>query len=245
MVWVWIVLGGTFSGVLINYLADVLPESRKLSKPRCPSCERPFNLREYLLLTKCIGCGKRPRTRPIMVHASAIIFTIFLKYFPFSSLSFLATLPLLIFVGVIVVIDFEHRLVLFETSIFGFVLCLVYGIFLHGLKITLLGGLGGLLIMLSFYFMGKGFTRVIGWIKHQKLETVAFGFGDVTLGTILGLLTGWPMVVGAIVITMLVFVAFSFGLFIYLIATKKYEAFASTLPFTTFLVIGAVAILYF
>jgi len=98
--------------------------------------------------------------------------------------------------------------------------------------------------MLSFYYLGIAFTKIAGKLRHQKIDEVAFGFGDVCLGTILGLLTGWPSIVGAFFISILAFVAFSFVLFFALFLAKKYHAFSNTLPFTTFLIIGVIAIFY-
>ena len=142
------------------------------------------------------------------------------------------------------VIDIEHRVVLVETSIFGFVLFFLYGIRLRDLLSTIFGALAGFLTMLTFYILGIAFTKVAGKLRHQKINEVAFGFGDVCLGTILGLLTGWPLLVGAFFISIFAFVAFSLVLFFALFLTKRYHAFSNTLPFTTFLILGAIAIFY-
>jgi len=63
------------------------------------------------------------------------------------------------------VIDIEHRLVLFETSIVGFVLFSIYGIILRGFINTIIGALAGFLIMLLFYFLGMAFTKIIGKLR--------------------------------------------------------------------------------
>jgi hypothetical protein len=133
---------------------------------------------------------------------------------------------------------------LFETSIFGFVLFLIYGIILNGLSRTMIGALAGFLIMLLFYFLGIALTTIAGKIRHQKIDEVAFGFGDVLIGLILGLLTGWPSIFEAITISIYAFGAFSFVLFLALLLSKRYRAFASALPFTPFLILGAIAIFY-
>jgi hypothetical protein len=88
--------------------------------------------------------------------------------------------------GVIVVIDLEHRLVLFQTSLVGLGLCLVYGWVLRGISTALLGGLAGFGIMLAFFILGIVFTRLVGLMRGKKVGEVAFGFGDVFAGTFLG-----------------------------------------------------------
>ena len=142
------------------------------------------------------------------------------------------------------VIDIEHRVVLIQTSIFGFGLFFLYGIILHGLLNSILGALAGFVITLTFYFLGAALTKIAGKLRHQEINEVAFGFGDVNLGTVLGLLTGWPPIVGAIFLSILAFSAFSFVLLFVLIFTKKYQAFSNALPFTVFLILGAVAMFY-
>jgi prepilin signal peptidase PulO-like enzyme (type II secretory pathway) len=169
---------------------------------------------------------------------------ILLIYFPFAGLSFWATLPILTLLGVILVIDIEHRLVLTETSILGLVLFLIYGIILNGVKITLFGGLAGFLIMLVFFIFGLVFTKVIGRIRHKEIDEVAFGFGDVSAGTIIGLLAGWPVVIGAIIIAIIAFGAYSLIYILVLLITKKYSAFSSALPFAPFLILGLIVIYY-
>jgi len=235
---------GLMSGVLINYLADILPVQRWITFPLCSTCNQRYTIKDYLLFRKCSNCGKRASTRSIIVLISATVACILLKYYPFSILSFWATLPLLIFLGVIMVIDIEHHAVLLKTNIFGFILCTIYGIILRGFSRTIAGALGGLLIMLSFYFLGIAFSKVIGILRHQKIHEVAFGFGDVCIGTVLGLLTGWPSIVGAVVITILAFGGFSLVVLLSLLLSKRYNAFSSALPFAPFLILGVLVIFY-
>ena len=239
-----VVIVGGIIGILINYFSDVLPVSRRIARPLCRVCNQPYSIRDYLISYRCSICGNRTSARSIIVLISAIVICVLLKFFPFSILGFWATLPILVFLGVIMVIDIEHRVVLVQTSIFGFVLFFLYGIRLSDLLSTIFGALGGFLIMLIFYYLGIAFTKIAGKLRHQKIDEVAFGFGDVFVGTILGLLTGWPSIVGAIFISILASVAFSLVLLLALLLAKRYHAFSNTLPFTTFLILGVIAIFY-
>jgi leader peptidase (prepilin peptidase) / N-methyltransferase len=239
-----VVIFGGIVGVLINYFSDVLPISRRFTQPICEECKQPFSIKEYLIFSSCSTCGKKVSTRPIIVLICSILICILLKYFLLSTLSFWAALPILVFLGVIMVIDIEHRVVLLQTSIFGFVLLFLYGIRLHGFLSTIFGALAGFLIMLIFYFLGIVVTKIAGKLKHREINEVTFGFGDVWIGTILGLFAGWPYIIGAIFISILASAAFSIVLLVVLFLSKKYRAFASTLPFTTFLILGAIVIFY-
>jgi hypothetical protein len=144
------VLGGLLLGILINYLSDVLPASRRPA----PDCEGAYTLKDYLLDWRCADCGRRHPTRHGVVLAVCALVGALLAWFTPRGLFWPAWLPLLVFLGVIFVVDLEHRLVLFETSLFGLVICFVYGWVLHGFTTTLLGGLGGLGIMLAFFILG-------------------------------------------------------------------------------------------
>ncbi len=239
-----IVIIGGIIGNLINYFSDVLPVSRRFSRPLCSVCHQPYSIKDYLVSFRCSRCGNRTSTRTIIVLFSAIVLCILVNFFPFSILGFWAALPILIFLGVIMVIDIEHRAVLFETSIFGFVLFCIYGMIMNGLLRTIIGALAGFLIMLIFYYLGIALTTIAGKIRHQKIDEVAFGFGDVCFGLILGLLTGWPSIFRAITISIYAFGAFSLVLFFALLLSRRYRAFASALPFTPFLILGAIMIFY-
>jgi prepilin signal peptidase PulO-like enzyme (type II secretory pathway) len=179
-----------------------------------------------------------------VVLGVSILLCIALYFFPFYTLSFWATLPVLVFLGVITVIDIEHHLVLFETTLFGIVLLAIYGISLHGLVNAVYGGLGGFAILLSIYFLSIGFSKLIGLLRGKNIHGVVFGFGDVSAGSFLGLLTGWPAVAGAIMIAFLAFAVFSVAYLGVLVLTRQYKAFTSALPFAPFLVLGTIAVFY-
>ncbi len=235
---------GILCGQLINYLADVLPGARQITEPACGTCLQPYGLMDYLLIRPCPGCGQHRGRRTGVVLIITTVLSLLLYHFPFSVYSYWASLPILVFFGVIMVIDIEHRLVLFETSLFGLGMFLLYGWLGRGLRSTAAGGLAGFLIMIVLYLLGVGFTKLVGWIKHKKLSEVAFGFGDVFAGTFLGLLAGWPAIAGATIIAMLAFGGFSFVYLLFLLLTKRYQAFGNALPFVPFLVLGTIMIFY-
>ena len=235
---------GLLAGVLINYLADVLPASRRFARPQCRACGQVYPLKDYLLAPKCPHCGKKAPARTYLVLLGSAAVSVLLHFFPFFNLSFWATLPLLVYFGVVAVIDLEHRLVLLEISLVGLALGLIYGWLMRGLPTTLWGGLGGLLVMLAFYLLGIVFAKVVGKIRHKNISETAFGFGDVFVGTILGLLMGWPAVVGAFIIGFLAFALFSLGAIILLAVTKRYRAFANAQALAPFLILGAIVVFY-
>jgi len=238
------IIVGWVAGILINYLADVLPLTRRLTRPLCPECNQPYGIKDYLFRFRCANCGRRRSIRSIIVLVCAVFSCVLLRFFPFSILRFWATLPILIFLGVIMVIDIEHRIVVIETSLLGMVLFSIYGIILWGFLRTLLGALAGLLTMLVFYFTGIVFSKIVGKLKHREISEVAFGFGDVFAGTFLGLLAGWPAIIGVVILAIIAFGAVSFVFVIVLLISQRYRAFTNALPFTPFLIFGVISFFY-
>jgi len=235
---------GVIIGVLTNYFADILSKSRHLKKQICPQCQQSFGIKEYIASFRGVYCSKKKLTRHIIVLIVSTTISTLLRIFPYANLGFYESLPILIFIGVILVIDFEHRLILIETSLFGTVLFLIYGIKMRGVLTTALGALAGLLFMLVFYLSGITFSKIIGKLRHQEISEVAFGFGDVIVSTYLGLFAGWPIIIGAIIIAMALFGSFAFFYIIVLLITKRYHAFTYTIPFSPFLIVGVIAIFY-
>lgn len=236
-------VAGAVIGILINYLADVLPITRRFTRPICTDCAKFYSWRDYLISFRCSNCGKKTGKRTITVLILSILVCILLDFFPFSRLSFWATLPIVLFLGVIMVIDIEHRAVLIETSVIGIVLFLVYGWVIHGILRTLIGGLAGFLIMIGLYYFGILFTKIAGKIKKQEIDEVALGFGDVYVCSFLGLLTGWPTIAGAIIIAILISGVFSLLYILISMIAKRYKSF-SPIPYAPFLIIGAIATFY-
>ena len=234
---------GLLVGILVNYLADVLPASHGV-RPACDECEQPFSFKDYFFSGKCPKCGHRKSPRSIIVLISTVVICGLLTYFPFHTLGFWPTLPILAYLGLVAVVDIEHHLVLGETTLFGIVLFLIYGVLLHSWQQTLLGALAGFLIMLIFYFLGIAFSKIVGKIRHREISEIAFGFGDVTTSGILGLLTGWPVISGAIILGFVSFAVYSIVLLLVLVLTKRYKAFTNALPFTPFLILGTIIIYY-
>lgn len=149
----------------------------------------------------------------------------------------------MIFLGLILTIDIEHRVVLIETSIAGLLLLFVYGLYLQGALLTAIGGAAGFLIMLLIYFFGIGFSKVLGKLRKEEITETALGFGDVYACAFLGFLTGWPFVVGMVVLAIMASGVFSL---IYVMAKslrKDYQAYTA-IPYAPFLILGALATFY-
>jgi leader peptidase (prepilin peptidase)/N-methyltransferase len=160
-----------------------------------------------------------------------------------SDLDFVTGLLILLYFSIVVVIDVEHHLILHPVSLFGGVLAFVIGVWKHGTLDTIIGGITGAGIMFILYLIGKLFVRFIVHRNNDSFSDEALGFGDVILGGVLGLLLGWPAIMGSLVLTILLAGIFSLGFILFTSITRRYHAY-QFIPYGPFL-IGGAAILFF
>jgi leader peptidase (prepilin peptidase)/N-methyltransferase len=237
-----IILGWIGAGI-VNYLADVLPEYRKFVHPRCPECQHERSWKHYLLLTACEKCKTGSGVRSLLVLIVGPVLAVLLYIFPIENLGNYGSLIWLVFFGLVVIIDLEHRLILHPVSLVGAVLGLIFGILEHGLVNTLLGGAAGFGIMLGLYFLGELFIRIMSKSRGEEITEIALGFGDVNLAGVIGLLLGWPGIIGGIFLAIFLGGIVS-GLFLLVqLIRKKYQAFQA-LPYGPFMVLSVVVLFY-
>jgi len=243
--WIAIALLGWLTGVLVNYLADILPIKRRFGAPICVACHDPMPGVNYLFWPRrCPECWSRRTWRTWAVELFYIGAAVWFWLNPPHVISFWPGMFLLAFLGVVFVIDMEYRLILHPVSIFGAVLGLVLGISMRGLWMTLLGGAAGYGIMLGLYWIGGVFARWLARRRGEVLTEVALGFGDVNLAGILGLLLGWPGIVAGLLLTIIIGGVVSIFYMILMVILRRYHTFMA-IPYGPFMVISAVLLLYF
>jgi len=242
---------GWLAGWGINYLADVLPVTRRFSRPQCSHCQNPYKWKEYLLFTNCTACGKRRSLRSLFVQAVLTVSPVLIWLFPNPHLPFVLALILLAFLTLVLVIDIEHRLILHPVSWVGAGLGLVIGTTLNGygttlktgLLNTLLGGAFGFGVMLIFYFIGEAYVRYMAKKRGLPSDEVALGFGDVNLSGILGMLLGWPVIVAGLFFAILAGGLVSLAIVVKMLVSKNYKAFTA-IPYAPFLILAAIFLIY-
>jgi prepilin signal peptidase PulO-like enzyme (type II secretory pathway) len=238
-----VIVLGVISGVLVNYLADILPVSRNFTQPICRHCQKELSWPQFLFFEKCPACGVGRSARSWIVQFFYPLAFAYLQFFPAGRLGFWIGAGLLVFFGVVAIIDLEHRVVLHPVSILGGIIGLAVGWTIHGLLITLLGGIAGFGIMLALYFLGEVFARLMAKRRGQPVEEIALGFGDVNLAGVLGLLLGWPGITAGLLFAIIIGgLASAIYLGVNLIF-RRYKPFTA-IPYAPFLLIGAVILLY-
>ena len=117
------IIPGWLFGVVVNYLADVLPLRRRLTKPFCIQCDTTLSWVNYLIWPrKCPTCNHPRSIRVWVVEVFYIAASVMISQFPPNKLGFWLGMILLAYFGVVVLIDLEYRLIMHPVSIFGAVL---------------------------------------------------------------------------------------------------------------------------
>jgi leader peptidase (prepilin peptidase)/N-methyltransferase len=236
---------GWLAGALVNYLSDILPVRRRLSVPLCLNCGDKFAIINYLFWPRrCHNCEASRSPRASLVEFLFVILSVYLWYVPPESLGYPLGMILLIYFGVVTVIDIEHRLILHPVSMFGAVFGLALGVHLHGIRETLLGGIAGFGIMFALYYLGILFVRFMSHKRGIEITEVALGFGDVNLSGVIGLILGWPGIIAGLIFAILIGGFISLLYLLIKVLRKQYRS-DLALPYGPFLVASAVFLLYF
>jgi leader peptidase (prepilin peptidase)/N-methyltransferase len=194
---------------------------------RCQICNHPRSIRVWFVELFYIG-------------SSVLVYL-----YPPYRLGYILGMIVLVYFGVVVLVDLEYRLIMHPVSIAGAVLGLVVGILRVGLVNALIGGVVGFGLMWLLYMLGVLIIKMIDRARGGRpVNDVALGFGDVNLSGVLGLMLGWPQIIIGLVTAILIGGLVSLIYLIIKLVTRKYEAFMA-LPYGPFLVCGAVIIIYF
>jgi leader peptidase (prepilin peptidase)/N-methyltransferase len=236
---------GLLAGMLVNYLADVLPVHRRPAPPLWVNCGKPMPAANYFLWPRrCTHCGAHRGARVWVVEIVYVLLFIWQgqpaetdAYLPYW-----VAAGIWIFFGVVAVIDIELRLILHPVSITGALLALPLGIYLHGFRDAVLGGISGYLVLLALYSLGVLFIRLTR--KLAKDDDVALGYGDVNLAGILGFMLGWPYILMSLMLSVLIAGVFSLLLILVTLILRRYRAFMA-IPYGPFLIAGAAILLFF
>ncbi|MBC7813673.1 MAG: prepilin peptidase [Burkholderiales bacterium] len=252
---------GILIGGVLNVLADDLPHYRRPRLPHYPdSTLRPisawFGLSAFLLGRRTSPSGTKLSWRyPLteLLSAVAMIVVLVNVVAEDPAMPPLHMYFLLFYMAVFVlitVIDIEHKLILFSVIIPSCIVALLDSVLTPtpygpGLGDALLGGALGFGVFFLLYLGGYLFTYVMAKARGIELNEVAFGYGDVMLATLSGLILGWQPLIFAMFIT--IFVG-AFGAFIYLVAVRvmgsRYTMFTA-LPYGPYIVIGTIIMLVF
>ncbi len=249
---------GFTAGIAINALADSLPRSRTSRKPFYPpnGPDRPTIAWSGTIAfltghrtSPPLEDGdtlKLPWRHPIVEIAMALIFGFLVVNWP-NHQRLLVWMIYLAILMLVTIIDIEHYLILFPVIIPGCLIAIAVAIIFPAEDRRtidyVIGGLMGGGIFLLMFWGGGIFSGLVSAARGEELEEIAFGFGDVMLATLCGLMIGWQAFIFAMVITVFSGAA---GAIIYIIVrmlvSREYDFF-TPLPYGPYIVLGTVVMM--
>jgi leader peptidase (prepilin peptidase) / N-methyltransferase len=260
MAFILVFIYGWLAGIVVNALADDLPRRVRPELPHYPDGEtRPLVAWSAVLAFLSGYWGSSNGVMLKFRHLWAEIGTLILCLATYSATSARPDASALqiafwmvyaaIF-ALIVVIDIEHKLILFVV-INPFVVLAVADAVLTGgsappvLLDALLGGALGYGIFFLMYQGGFLFTSVMGRARGEEIREVAFGYGDVMLAGVVGLVLGWKLFLFAMTFTIILG---AIGALLYLVLLRligsRYSAFTA-LPYGPYIVAGCLIMLLY
>jgi leader peptidase (prepilin peptidase)/N-methyltransferase len=242
---------GVVVGSFLNVCIDRLPLRKSLLSPpsHCDTCQHRLSLVDlvpllsYLWLRgRCRYCGARiPLRVPLVELLGGVVFFLSYWYFGLTVRFGITAFWCCVFL-VIIFIDWEHKLILNKVTYPMAVLALVIlafdvlspgsvlpgGLsFLPADKPAILSGvIGGA--------VGLGFFLLIFFITPRGM-----GLGDVKLACLIGLVTGWPIAVVALLLGI-----FLGGIVALLLLSLRLKGRKEPIPYGTFLAIGTIIALF-
>jgi len=256
-----LILAGILVGGVLNALADDLPQHERPKMPHYPD-GAPRPLSAWLGLTAfLLGQRRSPKGAalgwryPLTELATAAAFVI--AYLATRDDPAMTGLQLLFWLGymaifvLIVVIDVEHKLILFAVMIpaglYAVAEAALTSVTRYGptLQDALLGGAAGFVGSFLLYLGGHLFIRISGRMRGHSIDEVAFGYGDVMMFTLSGLILGPLPLLFASYITVF---AGAVGAILFLLGRglrrRGYNLFTA-LPYGPYIVLGTTIMLLF
>lgn len=186
-----------------------------------------------------------------------VVAFVYFWVFPSERLGIPLGMLVLIYFGIITVIDLEHRLILHPTSLVGAVLGLFVGTFIYMRKYSLLGSLGqsllGGVIGFGIMFLLYQFGVLVARMRARRMQAAgqaadeeeALGGGDVYLAGVLGLMLG-PVIINALVYGVLLGGMVSLIFIVALLIRRRYagNVLMNFIPYGPYFIIGAFYLLF-
>ncbi len=214
---------GLFVGSFINVCIDRLPRGQSIITPpsHCSACNRKLGVLDLVplfsyiwLRRRCRYCGAPiPLRIPVVEGVTSLLFAFLYWKFELGLelgiFLIYACLLLIIFV-----IDLEHQLVLNKVTYPAMLLALAISFFWPGIKeVTTLGGgtisqavssLAGEPVAQATISLTGGLLGLVVMSIPIIIYPSGMGWGDVKLAALIGLMTGYPLVIVALFLSVII-----------------------------------------
>ncbi len=242
---VYFTIVGLAIGSFLNVCIDRLPSGKSLIRPpsHCDACQRRLGILDmipvisYLILRgRCRYCGARIPTRVFIVEAvTGILFLLSFWRYGLTAQFGVTAFWCCVFL-VIIFIDWESQLILNKITYPAVVIALIIlaihtyvpGANLLPPQATLVNGVISGAVLFVFFLL------II------LIRPGAMGMGDVKLVTLIGLVSGFPLVVFSMIIGVVIG-----GIVAIILLAAKIKGRKDVIPYGTFLAIGPIIALIF
>ncbi len=182
-----------------------------------------------------------PWRAPVIVIVNALTFVVVWIRFGVSAQAVLVALYTAVFLFVLVT-DLEDRAIFSFVLVAGTVVAVIASpISQIGLARTLLGGVVAFAIVFGIYACSGLYAR---W-RRLKIPGGAFGRGDVYLATFMGVVVGFPSVLPAIAVTILLGGAGAIVFLAYQFIAHRRLALTAAIPYGPFFCLAGWAMMVF
>ena len=228
---VLVALAGVLVGGVVNRLGTDLPARRPPQQPRCPYCGEVRPWYQWISLptfvvnqTRCRNCSAYvPIRYPLVELSLGLLYALlYIWYGGTVQFGFYAAYTTVF--ALIAVTDFERRLILNLVTFPAMGLALIGSFFTEGMswKSALLGGV-----------IGYGVFFILAVVGNKLVGPGALGGGDVTLAGFIGMVTGFPLVIEALVLGVL-----CGGVISLLLLVTRVRTMRDPVPYGPFLIVG-------
>ncbi len=253
-----IIIAGLLAGGVVNVLADDLPTDRRPKLPHYPDgTPRPVSawlgVSAFLLGKRTSPKGSKLTWRYPLAEIGTVV-AMLLTYSIKSGEPKVDSLQLvywLIYMAIfmlITVIDLEHKLILFVVIIPSCILAILDAITTSAppnLERSLTGGALGFGTFFVLYLGGIAYVYFANQVQGRNISEVAFGYGDVMMALLSGLVLGLGDMLFAMFLTVLLGAA---GALLYLVGQRisgRNSSMIAALPYGPYIVAGTVLMMLF
>jgi leader peptidase (prepilin peptidase)/N-methyltransferase len=222
---------GLLIGGLVNRLGTDLPSRRRVTRPQCPYCgrNRPWwqwvSLPSYVVgRATCPSCGAPIRLRYPLAELGLAATYAYLWILLGASIRLPLHLVYTAVFAIVLITDFERRLIL-NIVLYPAILFAIAAGFITP-EMTWWSALAGGGIAFIFFL-------IVGIVGNTVFGAGALGGGDVKLALFIGLITGFPLVIEALVLTIIIGAVVSGFLFV-----TRLRKLRDYVPYGPFLVAG-------
>jgi len=242
---------GIFLAATINHISTQLPSCNYITYPKCSNCLKPLKPTRLFAISRlyfrnCI-CGYETNLWTIEVLLE-VVFTIVMLILAYSVQSHTQLITLILLLScltLIAKIDAQHKIIFNSTlHTTGLIALLSKLVETNGANSSvdiitiLLPGFISYIIMLTLFVGGKLYKKLL-MSKHDIQDTITvLGMGDVKLGLVIGIITGWSLLFQALLLGIFINGIVALSIF----TRKNYKPY-STIPFGTSMILSTIIII--